>query len=132
MRRTLRLDKPVLDVACGTGVVAREAAKRLAEPGQIVGLDVNEGMLTVADRLRPDIEWRQGDAGDLPFEDGSFERVLCQSALMFFPDPAQALREMARVVTVDGTAVRTPLTSSARIGPSVILISLLHCSRRQA
>jgi SAM-dependent methyltransferase len=92
----------VLDVACGTGIVARTAADRMGGRGRVVGLDVNQGMLTVAGRLRPDIEWRQGDAADLPFEDGSFDAVLCQSALMFFPDRAGALREMARVATPGG------------------------------
>ena len=93
----------VLDVACGTGIVARTAADRMGGRGRVVGLDINEGMLKVAGRLRPDIGWRQGDAGDLPFEAGSFDAVLCQSGLMFFPDRAGALREMARVATPGGT-----------------------------
>jgi SAM-dependent methyltransferase len=57
----------------------------------------------VARRLRPDIEWRKGDAAELPFESGSFDVVLCQAALMFFPDRAGALGEMARVATDNGT-----------------------------
>jgi SAM-dependent methyltransferase len=93
----------VLDVACGTGVVARTAADRMGGQGRVAGLDLNEGMLTVAGRLRPDIEWRQGDAAGLPFDPGSFDVVLCQSALMFFPDRAGSLREMARVVRAGGT-----------------------------
>jgi SAM-dependent methyltransferase len=93
----------VLDVACGTGIVARTAADRMGGRGRVAGLDLNEGMLTVAGRLRPDIEWHQGDAGELPFEGGSFDAVLCQSGLMFFPDRAGALREMARVATPGGT-----------------------------
>ena len=93
----------VLDVACGTGVVARTAADRMTGRGRVVGLDLNEGMLAVARRLRPDIEWRQGDAAALPFESGSFDVVLCQAALMLFPDRAEALAEMARVVTEGGT-----------------------------
>jgi SAM-dependent methyltransferase len=93
----------VLDVACGTGAVARTAADRMGGRGRVVGLDLNEGMLTVAGRLRSDIDWRLGDAADLPFEPGSFDVVLCQSGLMFFPDRAGALREMARVTTPGGT-----------------------------
>jgi SAM-dependent methyltransferase len=93
----------VLDVACGTGVVARTAADRMGGRGRVAGVDLNEGMLTVARRLRPDITWRQADAAELPFEAGSFDVVLCQSALMFFPDRAGALREMARVATGGGT-----------------------------
>jgi SAM-dependent methyltransferase len=93
----------VLDVACGTGVVARTAADRMGGRGWVVGLDINEGMLTVAGRLRPDIEWRLGDAAGLPFEAGCFDLVLCQAALMFFPDRVGALREMARLTTSGGT-----------------------------
>jgi SAM-dependent methyltransferase len=93
----------VLDVACGTGIVARTAADRMGGHGRVVGLDVNEGMLTVARRLRPDIEWRQGDAAALPFAAAEFDAVLCQAAMMFFPDRAGALREMARVATAGGT-----------------------------
>jgi ubiquinone/menaquinone biosynthesis C-methylase UbiE len=93
----------VLDVACGTGVVAREASKRLGGAGSVVGLDLNEAMLIVARRIRPDIEWRQGDAMALPFEPATFDVVLCQAALMFVPDPEQAIREMARVVKSTGT-----------------------------
>lgn len=93
----------VLDVACGTGVVAREAADRLRGDGTVVGVDINDGMLAVAERLRPDLEWRQADAAQLPFTDGSFDVVLCQAALMFFPQPERALSEMARVVDAAGT-----------------------------
>ena len=100
---SLRPGQAVLDVACGTGVVAREAADRLQGQGRIIGLDLNEAMLVVARRLRPDVDWVQGDAAALPFDDETFDVVLCQAALMFFPDPASALREMARVVKTGGT-----------------------------
>ena len=91
----------VLDVACGTGI-ARTAAERTGPAGRVVGLDLNEAMLTVARRVRPDLEWRQGDATSLPFPDDSFDVALCQSGLMFVPDPAAAVREMARVVPPRG------------------------------
>ncbi len=94
---SLASGQSVLDVACGTGIVARTASERVGPQARVVGLDLNEAMLTVARRLRPDLEWRHGDVADMPFPDSSFDAVLCQAALMFFPDPAQALREMARV-----------------------------------
>jgi SAM-dependent methyltransferase len=112
----------VLDVACGTGVVARGAADRIAGHGRVVGLDINHGMLAVAQRLRSDIDWQHGDAGDLPFPDASFDVVLCQASLMFFPDRAKALREMARVVTGGGTVaiqVWASLDSQPGYGPFV-------------
>jgi ubiquinone/menaquinone biosynthesis C-methylase UbiE len=93
----------VLDVACGTGIVARTAADLIGDRGRIVGLDLNDAMLGVARRIRPDIEWRQGDVARLPFADGSFDAALCQMALMFFPDRVGALREMGRVVKPGGT-----------------------------
>lgn len=95
--------KAVLDVACGTGVVAREAADRLGGEGSVTGVDLNEAMLHVARRLRPDIDWRRGDAVDLPFSGAAFDTVLCQAGLMFFSDRALALREMARVAVDGGT-----------------------------
>ena len=60
----------VLDVACGTGIVARTAADLVGPSGAVVGVDVNEAMLTVARRVRPDLDWRQGDVAALPFADG--------------------------------------------------------------
>jgi ubiquinone/menaquinone biosynthesis C-methylase UbiE len=94
----------LLDVACGTGIAARTAAERVRPNGRVVGVDLNEAMLAVARRVAPGIEFRTGDAAALPFSDRSFDGSLCQMALMFFPDRAAALREMARVV-VDGGAV---------------------------
>jgi SAM-dependent methyltransferase len=99
----------VLDVACGTGVVARAAADRIGPDGVVVGVDLNEAMLAVARRLRPDLRWQIGDACALPFEDGSFDLVLCQAALMFVGDRIAALREMGRVAGPDGrVAVQVP------------------------
>ena len=106
----------VLDVGCGTGVVAREAARRVGPEGGVVGLDLNPRMLAVARRVAPEIEWRHGDAGDLPFDDGAFDVVVSQFAAMFFPDPALALREMWRVLAPRGrlaVAVCGPLAAAA-------------------
>ena len=92
----------VLDVACGTGVLAREAARRVGPEGAVTGLDINEGMLAVARRIRPEVDWRQGDAGALPFEAESFDVVVSQFALMYFPERVAALREMWRVLRPGG------------------------------
>ena len=92
----------VLDVACGTGVVAREAARRVATAGQVVGLDRNEAMLAVARRLAPTIGWQSGRAESLPFAAASFDAVACQFGLMFFEDRKAALREMWRVLRPGG------------------------------
>ena len=99
----LRSGQRVLDVACGTGILARTAASRVGVDGEVTGVDLNQAMLTVASRVAPDLAWQQGDAGDLPFGAEEFDVVLCQASLMFFPDPVAALREMARVVDRSGT-----------------------------
>ncbi|MFP5319133.1 MAG: class I SAM-dependent methyltransferase [Acidimicrobiia bacterium] len=95
----------VLDVACGTGIVARIAARRVGATGRVVGVDLNEAMLTVAARVCEGVELRQAEVTSLPFDDGTFDVVLCQMALMFFPDPTSALREMGRVAKPEGTVV---------------------------
>lgn len=98
----LRAGQDVLDVACGTGIVARHAAERVGADGHVTGLDLSDAMLAVASRLRPDLTWQQGDAAALPFADDSFDAVTCQSGAMFFPDIVKALREMGRVTRPDG------------------------------
>lgn len=92
----------VLDVGCGTGVLARAASERVATESQVSGVDRNEGMLAVARRIRPTIDWRQEDAVEMSFRDASFDVVASQFALMYFADRAAALREMRRVLKPDG------------------------------
>ena len=92
----------VLDVACGTGVLARAVAERVGPTGAVVGLDLNDGMLAVAQRKAPAIEWRQGRAEALPFDDDSFDKVVSQFGLMFFEDRRAALQEMIRVLRPGG------------------------------
>lgn len=96
----------VLDVACGTGIVARRAASRVGPDGSVVGLDINDGMLAVAAEtstgIEPQIDWRQADVADLPYPDEHFDAVLCQQALQFFDDPNVAVEEMRRVLTPGG------------------------------
>ena len=99
---SIRPGNRVLDVACGTGVLARTAAERVGVDGVVIGLDVNPGMLAVAERKGPAITWRQGRAESLPFADAEFDAVVSQFALMFFDDRVAALEEMRRVVRPNG------------------------------
>lgn len=92
----------VLDVACGTGILAREIAPRIGSSGRVVGVDPSSGMVAVAKQLAPAIEWREGVAESLPFPDQSFDAVVSQFGLMFFTDRRQALYEMLRVLTPGG------------------------------
>jgi ubiquinone/menaquinone biosynthesis C-methylase UbiE len=95
----------VLDVACGTGIVARLAAQQVGPTGVVAGLDINAGMLAVARSVTPRgfaIDWREGSAESLPFGGAEFDAVFCQLALQFFADKVAALREMRRVVAPGG------------------------------
>jgi ubiquinone/menaquinone biosynthesis C-methylase UbiE len=105
-RAGLRRGEHVLDVACGTGVVARVAAERVGRSGRVVGLDINPGMLAVARSLPSvdgaSIEWHEGSVLALPFRDASFDVALCQLGLQFFPDRPAALREIRRTLVPNG------------------------------
>jgi len=92
----------VLDVACGTGVLAREAANRVGPHGAVIGVDLNEGMLAVARSKAPEIEWRQSPAELLPFDGSSFDAVVSQFGLMFFDNRRAAIQEMMRVLRPGG------------------------------
>ncbi|MGH2541446.1 MAG: methyltransferase domain-containing protein, partial [Ardenticatenaceae bacterium] len=102
----LRPGERVLDVACGTGIVARSAAQRVGDGGTVVGLDLNENMLAMARKassgIYPAIEWRNGDAHAIPFPDSTFDIVFCQQGLQFFLDRSAALCEMHRVLAPGG------------------------------
>lgn len=98
-----RSEDSVLDIACGTGVVARLAQQR-GHSARLVGIDLNAAMLAVARTKSKNIEWIEGSALDLPFDASSFDVVLCQLGLQFFPDRALALREMVRVLKPEGRA----------------------------
>ena len=96
------LGDSVLDVACGTGVLACTALDRVGPRGTVIGLDPNADMLAVARRNSTRVEWREGRAEALPFPDGSFDAVVSQFGLMFFDDCPAALREMMRVLRPGG------------------------------
>lgn len=96
----------VVDIACGTGIVARLTAPLVGEAGTVVGVDINPHMITVA-RSLPEpagaiIDWREGSGLALPLPDDSFDLALCQAGLQFIPDRLAALREMYRVLKPGG------------------------------
>jgi ubiquinone/menaquinone biosynthesis C-methylase UbiE len=96
----------VLEVACGTGIVTRRLVRRLAGRGRIVATDLNEAMFAHARTRLPgpgDATFRPADGTSLPFESGSFDAVVCQFGLMFFPDKPAGAREACRVLRPGGT-----------------------------
>lgn len=104
-RADLREGERVLDVGCGTGVVARAAARAVGPGGSVTGVDLNPTMLARARQTargtRPTITFHQGEAESLPMEDDAVDAVLCQQVLQFLPDRVVALREMGRVAAPD-------------------------------
>jgi ubiquinone/menaquinone biosynthesis C-methylase UbiE len=98
----LRQGERVLDVACGTGIVARLAAAQVGMTGKVTGLDLNAGMLRVARSLPAPVTWIEGSALAMPLPDASFDAVLCQQGFQFFPDQAAWLQEVKRVLMPGG------------------------------
>ena len=120
----------VLDVACGTGVVARTARERLGPAARVVGVDMNPGMLAVARRVATDIEWREGDAGALPLDDNEqFDVVVCQQGLQFFSDRPAAARQLRRELAAGG---RLAVSTWRPDDESPVLLELRRVAERQA
>ncbi len=118
----------VLDVACGTGVLARHCQSIVGEGCEVTGVDIGSGMLALASRLSPSINWNRAAAESLPFEDDSFDAVVSQFGLMFFEDRTKALKEMVRVLVPNGSlavAVWASLESSEAYPQEVELLEKL-------
>jgi ubiquinone/menaquinone biosynthesis C-methylase UbiE len=130
-----REGEAVLDVACGTGVVARLAAKRMGR-GLVTGLDLNAGMLAVARNAPTEgaaIIWIEGSALDLPFPADSFDVVFCQQGLQFFPEQRKALGEMRRVLKSGGRAALSVYSRIERTpGANAFVLALDDIIGREA
>lgn len=102
-RAAQRRPQRILEVAAGTGAVTRHLLQELPD-AHIVATDLNEAMLEQARKVLPSprVEWRQADAQRLPFPDASFDAVLCQFGVMFFPDKVLAFSEARRVLKPGG------------------------------
>jgi ubiquinone/menaquinone biosynthesis C-methylase UbiE len=114
----------VLDVACGTGVVTREAAHRTGSSADVTGADINEAMLDTARQFAirhgmPDIHWELCDAASMPFADATFDVVLCQQGLQFMPDRPAAVAEMARVLVPGGRLAISVWKSASPFGSAL-------------
>ena len=116
----LRPGERVLDVACGTGVVARLAAERVGVAGSVAALDLNASMLDVARKVpaptAPPIRWYESMAESMPLPDGAFDVVLCQLGLQFIDGKAAALREMHRVAAKGGRVLANVPTPTEFFG----------------
>ena len=102
----LHADDRILDLACGTGIIARVIAARIPEIAGLVGVDLNTGMLGMARKLSKEAniecDWRQADVTALPFESGEFSLCFCQQGLQYFPDKPAALADIHRVLEPGG------------------------------
>ena len=122
----------LLDVACGTGVLASAGSRRVGARGAVTGIDLNPGMLSVARKLNGEVDWRQGPAEELPFADESFDAVVSQFGLMFFQDRSAAIGEMLRVLKPGGAlavAVWDTLENSPAYAIEVEVIERIAGSR---
>ena len=93
----------VLDVACGTGVLARSALAKAGANGRVVGVDAGPGMLVAAQELEPTIDWILCGAEDLEFDDAAVDCVISQFGMMFFDDRKKSAGEMFRVLRPGGS-----------------------------
>jgi ubiquinone/menaquinone biosynthesis C-methylase UbiE len=96
--------KNILEIACGTGRVTRHLLSKLSVDGKLVATDLNADMIAVAKtKINDDrVEWKVANAQQLPFEDNSFDYIICQFGVMFFPDKASAMAEAYRVLQPGG------------------------------
>jgi ubiquinone/menaquinone biosynthesis C-methylase UbiE len=112
----------VLDLACGTGIVARTAAPMVQPGGEVFGVDMNPAQIATARSIDSSIDWREGDAGSLTFADQELDLIVCQQGFQFFPDRVQAVKEIHRVLKPGGR-VGIAVWSSIEQSPGYLALS---------
>jgi ubiquinone/menaquinone biosynthesis C-methylase UbiE len=118
----------LLDVACGTGIVARVARKRLGPGSRVVGVDSSPLMIAHGRVVAPDIELREGSADRLPVAaDETFDVVTCQQGLQFFPDKPKAVSEMRRALKPTG---RVAIATWRPVEESLFILELQRVAER--
>lgn len=95
----------VLDVACGTGIIARLASQKIGTAEPVTGLDINPGMLSVARSITPSAEWHHGSAEKIPIKDKIFDVAFCQLSLQFMEDKQAVIQEIYRVLKDGGRLI---------------------------
>ena len=119
----------VLDLACGTGIVARKAVSMVHPGGEVTGVDSNPAQIATARSIDGSIDWREGDAGSLPFMDQQFDLVTCQQGFQYFLDRVQVVKEIHRVLKPGGRVV-IAVWSSMEKSPGHM--ALFHALERRA
>lgn len=120
----------VIDLACGTGIVARKVRQKIGAGARIVGVDLNEGMIEIArnltDQNARSCDWYVSNVTELPFENETFTMAFCQQGIQYFPDTVAALREIKRVLRPSGR-----LSLTVWSGPSDFFIALANSLRER-
>lgn len=117
----------VLDLACGTGIVARTVAPMVQPGGEVIGVDFSPAQIATAGSIDSSIHWREGDAGSLPFNDQEFDLVVCQQGFQFFPHRVRAVKEVHRVLKAGG---RVGITVWSSIEKSPGYLAIAHALGR--
>jgi ubiquinone/menaquinone biosynthesis C-methylase UbiE len=94
----------VLELAAGTGAATAQLVQAIPD-ASVTATDLNDAMVSYGSTRVPDAQWQRADAQQLPFDDATFDAVVCQFGVMFFPDKAQAFAEAARVLTPSGRMI---------------------------
>ena len=119
----------ILEIACGTGISTKHIAAAMPPGSELIATDLSADMLSMAQKANgtlPGVRYQEANALDLPFEDDSFDAVVCQFGIMFFPDKTKGMLEIARVLKPEGTALVSVWDSVKANTPVEVAIDVLN------